>query len=219
MEISSKIITQEQIEKLTQAGNIAKQVKTFARELIKPQILLLEIAEKIEEKIAELGGKPAFPTNLSINEIAAHCTPTHNDQTKAEGLLKVDIGVQIEGYIADTAFSIDLENSDENKSLINAAEAGLAAALKTISLNVPVRKIGSAIETEIKSHKFQPIVNLSGHKIELYNLHSGLTVPNSDNFQEIQITTYSDYSTIRNVLRHTTNKEWTIHLKLTIWID
>ena len=65
-------------------------------------------AEQIEGKIRELGGKPAFPVNLSINEIAAHYTPAYNDETKADGLLKVDIGVQIEGAIADTAFSLDL---------------------------------------------------------------------------------------------------------------
>src|SRR3989338_11154809 len=107
-------------EKIFKAGTVVSKVREYARTIVKPGMPLIEIAEKIEEKIAELGGKPAFPTNLSINEIAAHCTPTHNDQTKAEGLLKVDIGVQIDGYIADTAFSIDLENSDENSSLIKA---------------------------------------------------------------------------------------------------
>src|SRR3989344_5692301 len=50
------------------AGKITTQVKEYAKSLIKPGLPLLEIAEKIESKIIELGGKPAFPVNLSINE-------------------------------------------------------------------------------------------------------------------------------------------------------
>ena len=96
-------------EQIIKAGKIAQEVKAYAKSIIKKDMLLLEIANKIEDKIFELGGEPAFPTNLSINEIAAHYTPSHDDETKASGLLKVDLGVQINGWIADTAFSIDLE--------------------------------------------------------------------------------------------------------------
>ena len=118
----------EEIECLKKAGAIAKQAVAYAKELIKPDMLLLEIAEQIESKIDELGGKPAFPVNLSIDNIAAHYTPSWNDSSISRGLLKVDIGVQVDGYIADTAFSIDLENSEENKKLIEAAEAALEKA-------------------------------------------------------------------------------------------
>ena len=148
---------------------------------------MLEIAEKIESKIIDLGGKPAFPTNLSINEIAAHFTPSYNEETKAHGLLKVDLGVHINGYVADTAFSLDLENSEENKKLIEAAEAALKAATTKISLGVELKEIGSAIEKEISSRGFKPIINLSGHQIEQYNLHAGLTIPNHDNSQTLKI--------------------------------
>src|SRR3989338_4865579 len=96
-------------EKIFLAGKIAREVREFIKLQIKKDMLLLDLAEKIENKIIELGGKPAFPTNLSINEIAAHYTPTYNDETKAKGLLKIDFGVHIDGYIADTAFSMDFE--------------------------------------------------------------------------------------------------------------
>ena len=103
-------------EKIIKAGKIAAEAKIFARSLVKPGVSLLEIANKIEAKIIELGGKPAFPCILSINEIAAHYTPSYDDETKASGLLKVDLGVHVDGWIADTAFSLDLEGLEENKN-------------------------------------------------------------------------------------------------------
>lgn len=177
----------ENTEKFIRAGKIASEVVKYAKSMIKPGMPLLEIADKIEGKIIELKANPAFPVNLSINEIAAHDTPAFNDTRVANGLLKVDIGVQIDGCIADTAFSLDLENSEENKKLIIAAEKALLEACKTINSGVKIREIGAAIEKAIKAQGFTPIHNLSGHSIEPYNLHSGITIPNHDNSREIAI--------------------------------
>ncbi len=172
-------------EKIIQAGKIAKQVKNFARTFIKKGMPLLEIAEKIEAEIIKLGGKPAFPTNLSINQIAAHYTPSHEDKTLAHGLLKVDLGVQIDGYLADTAFSIDLENDSENKKLIEASEKALNKAIEKISKNVSTSEIGKKIHETIESLGFSPIVNLSGHEMQKYELHAGITIPNIDDKKSI----------------------------------
>jgi methionyl aminopeptidase len=166
------------------AGKIASEVVAYAKSFIKPKMPLLEIADRIDGKIAELGGKPAFPVNLSINEVAAHDTPAYNDARVASGLLKVDIGVHVEGCIADIAFSLDLDNSAENKKLIEASESALKKAIETIKVGAKLREIGSVIEKEIKSFSFSPINNLSGHSIEPWSLHSGVTVPNHDNSKE-----------------------------------
>jgi len=168
-------------EQIIQAGKIAQEVKVYAKSIIKKDMLLLEIANKIEEKIFELGGEPAFPVNLSINEIAAHYTPSHDDETKASGLLKVDLGVQINGWIADTAFSLDLEGIEENKKLIEAAEEGLKAAEKILSSKTTLSQIGEAVEIAINKKGFNPISNLSGHSMEEYDLHAGTTIPNVKN--------------------------------------
>ncbi|MFH1802842.1 MAG: type II methionyl aminopeptidase [archaeon] len=191
MEKENGQLTSEEIEKLKQAGEIAKKVKTFAREIIKKGTPLIEIANQIDAKIEELGGKPAFPLNLSINEIAAHATPTFNEETLAHGLLKFDVGVHVDGYVADTAFSLDLENSEENKKLIEAAEDGLKAALDIISSTTELKDIGKAIEDAIKAKGAQPIINLSGHSVDQYNLHSGITIPNYNNSQDFEIGTGS----------------------------
>ncbi len=171
----------EEIKKTKQAGQIAKQVRNYIIPLIKKDMLLLEIAEKIEQKISDLGGKPAFPTNLSINEIAAHYTPEHNDETKANGILKVDFGVHIDGFTADNAVSIDLENSQENKQLIKTAQTCLLNAINQAKKQPTLNQIGRAIQETAEQNNFTPIKNLSGHQIEQYDLHAGLTVPNYDN--------------------------------------
>ena len=174
-------------QKILKAGKIASEVKEYAKIIIKKQMLLLEIAEKIESKIIELGGKPAFPVNTSINEIAAHYTPSADDSSIAHGLLKIDLGVHIDGWIADTAISIDLENSEENKKLIQASKDALENAIEFVSKKIKEKEIittgeiGKKIQETIEFKGFLPIINLSGHQIEKYNLHAGLTIPNIDN--------------------------------------
>ncbi|MFA6022842.1 MAG: type II methionyl aminopeptidase [Candidatus Pacearchaeota archaeon] len=176
-----------ELESIRKAGKIVVEVKKYAREIVKKDMLLLDIAEKIEDKIISLGGVPAFPTNLSINEIAAHYTPSYDDETKAYGLLKVDFGVQIKGYTADTAFSIDLEKSEENKKLIKASEEALEKAIEAAKSGKTLGDIGKAIQETAEKHDCSAIKNLSGHQIEQYSLHAGLTIPNYDNKSEIKL--------------------------------
>jgi methionyl aminopeptidase len=165
-------------KKIIEAGRISSEVKKFARSFIKKGVPLLEIAEKIENKIIELGGEPAFPTNLSINEIAAHYTPSYDDNSKAFGLLKVDLGVHIDGWIADTAFSVDLEGDDENKRLIFASEQALENVFKSLNFESSPKEIGKIIQETVEKLGFFSVVNLTGHSIEQFELHSGITIPN-----------------------------------------
>jgi len=174
-------------QKVLKAGKIASQIKEYARSIIKPGMPLIEIAEKIESQIIELGGKPAFPVNLSINNIAAHYTPSYDDEISAHGLLKIDFGVHINGWIADTAFSMDLENNNENKSLILSSEQALKNSIKIVKPKIQLSKIGRVIQETIESGGFSPIINLSGHSIEQYELHAGITVPNIDDSKNVSL--------------------------------
>jgi len=171
--------------KVLEAGKIANQVKELAKSFIKKDMPLLEIAEKIENEIIKLGGKPAFPTNLSINQIAAHFTPSSEDKTLAHGLLKVDLGVQIDGYLADTAFSIDLENSNENKKLIEASQKALEKAIEKINKGISASEVGKKIQETIESFGFSPIINLSGHEMKKNDLHAGISIPNIDDKKNV----------------------------------
>ena len=171
----------EEIEKYKKAGEIAVKVKEFAKNLIKKEMPLLEIAQKIEAEVYRLGGKPAFPVNLSIDSVAAHYHPTLEDDSKAEGLLKVDFGVHVDGFIADTAFSLDLTDDNRHKELIEASQAALDNAIRLLIDNPSLNDIGKAIQSAIEEKGFSPIVNLSGHSIDRYNVHAGITIPNYGN--------------------------------------
>jgi len=179
----------EEIEKTKKAGKIHQEVVDYVREIVKPGVKLIDIAIKIDDKIAELGAKPAFAVTLCIDDVAAHATPAIGDEEVARGLLKVDIGLQVDGYVADSAFSLDMdekgsEESEMNKKLIEAAESGLKNGLETINIGIALGEIGKNIQEAIGKHGFVPIKNLSGHQIEQYDLHAGLNIPNYDSGQE-----------------------------------
>jgi methionyl aminopeptidase len=172
------------VDSYKKAGEIAKQIKEYAKSVIKKDEPLVQIAEKIEGKIVELGGELAFPVNLSIDDIAAHYTPTLRDETKASGLLKIDLGVHINGFICDLAFSIDLTPEKKYQKLIETSELALKQALEQVKKNkdkTTLSQIGKTIQEAIEKQGFSPIVNLSGHGLDEFDIHSGLTIPNYDN--------------------------------------
>jgi len=160
------------------AGDISRKVKAKALAFIRPGMSLLEIAEFIESNIKALDAKPAFPCNLSLNNVAAHYTPDRFSTVvfNEDDVLKVDFGVHVNGYISDLAFS--LNPSQKHKDLVKASESALAEAVKLSTPGRDLSEIGAAIEDKIKSFGFKPIGNLSGHLLEQFNLHAGLTIPN-----------------------------------------
>jgi len=183
-----RLMDEEVINKYKKAGEIAKKVIEFSKPLLKEGNKLLDVAESIENRIKELGGEIAFPTNISINSIAAHSTPKINDQTTFQkgDLVKLDLGVHIDGYIADTAYTQEIETKNW-KDLISASEEALKAAIDTTKPEVPLYKIGEAIEETIKQRGFRPIINLSGHLLDQYELHAGLNIPNYNNGSQTKL--------------------------------
>ena len=165
-------------EKYLKAGKIASQVREEAKESVKQGMLLLDLGELIENRIKELGGEIAFPVNLSLNEIAAHYTPTKNDETIIpEGaVLKIDVGVHVDGYIADTACTISFDKKYDK--LTQSTKVALEEAIKLCKPGVLISDISEKIETTIKSYGYNPIANLTGHGLEKYLLHASPQIPN-----------------------------------------
>ncbi|MCC7552117.1 type II methionyl aminopeptidase [Candidatus Micrarchaeota archaeon] len=169
---------EEDIKNYIKAGQIANKILNNSKKMIIPGESYLDIAETIEKMIIDEGGKPAFPTNISINENAAHYTPKINDNKILEDndLVKIDFGIHIGGCISDNAYTIDL--SGEHAKLVEASKNALDAATSYMKAGRKVGDIGEIIENEIKKMGFKPIENLTGHMLKPYLLHAGEIIPN-----------------------------------------
>lgn len=165
-------------EALLKAGGIAARVREESRSMVDVGMPLIEICDFVERRTRELGGSPAFPCNVDVNQVAAHYTSPAGDMSVVpEGsLVKVDIGVHVEGYIADTAVTVCFEPRLD--VMVDAAEAGLDAALKTVRAGVRSSNVGAAIERAIKARGFAPVRNLTGHRMARYLVHAGQSIPN-----------------------------------------
>ena len=169
---------EEEVEKLRLAGRIASEVRRWAAGRVRPGKPLLELCEEVEGEIRRRGGEPAFPCNIDINEVGAHYTPPSGEQATIpeNSIVKVDLGVHVEGYIADTAVSVCL--SPEYEILRKAAEEALKAGIQAMRAGVRVSEVGFAIQKTIEGFGLKPIRNLTGHSIGRYLIHTGKHIPN-----------------------------------------
>lgn len=171
----------EILENYKKAQAISVEVMQFAKAMIKENVKILDIAEKIEKKIKDMGAKSAFPANISINDNAAHYTPDINDPIvlKKDDLVKIDFGVHCDGYIWDRASSFCV--GKKTHPLIEASEKGLEEALKLIKPGTKVFEISEVVENTVKEFGFNPIRNLCGHGLEQFNQHAHPSIPNGKN--------------------------------------
>jgi methionyl aminopeptidase len=192
------------IEMYKKSGQIVSKTRSMAVDYVKADMKILDLVEYVESNIIEMGGKPAFPCNVSINEVTAHYTSPPGDESiiKEGDLVKIDLGAHVDGYIADSAVSVfinrdkdsDIENNKEqidqdfNLKMIETANEALEAAISTIKDGVEIGKIGNAIEETINNKGLKSVSNLTGHSMDRWILHSGVSVPNikEDNKHKVQ---------------------------------
>jgi methionyl aminopeptidase len=169
----------EALEKYLKAGRICAEVRHEISGMLKPGTKLLDLAEAIERKIREKGGKPAFPVNISVNDVVAHYTPSFNDERviNPKDLVKIDIGVHVDGYIGDMAFTY----CSEPNALVKCSEQCVQAAIDVIKPGVTVSEISRAIEDCFRGQGLGIIVNLTGHTLERYVFHGSPSIPNVSN--------------------------------------
>ena len=173
------------LEKYKKAGEIGAKIKEEVLKMIKPGMKIIDIAEYIEKRIIELGGQPAFPVNIGINDITAHYTPVVDDQTfiKPEDVVKIDQGIHIDGYIADMAYTF----CSERNEMIKAVERALEAGIKAVRPCVRIHEVSEAIYSEVERSGFGVIVNLTGHGLERYVIHDQPTIPNTRNDSQYEL--------------------------------
>jgi methionyl aminopeptidase len=184
----------EELEKFRQSGKILRETREEMRSYVQENMPLIEICEKAEGLIRKKGGKPAFPCNVSINEVAAHYTSPPGDTSRIpEGsTVKVDIGVQVDGYVTDTAFTAAF--GAEGRSMTITAEFALKTVIDNIHSDMELGKIGSLVESTIKNRGFKPISNLTGHSVGRYLIHAGTSIPNVAGFSPNKVKTGEIYA-------------------------
>lgn len=172
---------EEELSKWKLAGQIAGRARDLGAGMVEEGVTYLEVADTVEDFIREEGGKVAFPVNVAVNEVAAHYTPRPGEKTKFQhgDLVKIDVGAHVEGRIGDTAKTVEV-GTNTYESLILAAKRSLESAIEVVRGGITLATIGSIVERTTNSMGFKPIVNLTGHSIEKFNLHAGLSVPNYD---------------------------------------
>jgi len=174
------------------ASECHRQVRRWAQTWIKPGIPLYDMCEAIENKSRELvvenGLKAgvAFPTGCSLDHVAAHYTPNPGDETCLgyDNVMKVDFGIQIDGYIIDCAWTVAFNPKFD--PLLEAVKAATNAGIKAAGIDVRLCDVGEAIQEVMESHEIELngktetikcVRNLNGHSIEPYNIHAGKCVP------------------------------------------
>jgi methionyl aminopeptidase len=171
-------MNEEIYDKYHKAGQIAAYARDEGAKRIKPGVPLIEVVSFVENSIIERGASLAFPTNIAINDMAAHFTPK-DDETlifRSGDIVKLDVGAHIDGYIADTAVTIEVETSD-HETLLKASEEALDKAIRLMKPGISLSTIGKNVQEIIHSYGFKPIENLTGHSLNRYTLHAGLSIP------------------------------------------
>ena len=140
-------------EKLLRAGRVSKEAKERAVSLVDDGARLLDVAEEVEDVMQKAGLRPAFPTCISIDNVAAHYSPTHDDALRFRkgNVVKLDLGAQLDGWIADTAVTVEVGTRNWTR-LIEASELALQTAIEGVRPGVETGFLGAGIKRAIESH-------------------------------------------------------------------
>jgi methionyl aminopeptidase len=167
------------LDKLRLSGRISATARETCKKLIRPGVKLESIALEAETIIRDMGGKPAFPAQLSRNNIAAHYCSPPGDPTEAQDddIIKFDCGTQVDGYVTDNATTVDLRDG-EGSMLVKASEMALENAISMMGPGASLTEVGRQIESTIKAMGFTPVYNLTGHGVARWVIHCKPSVPN-----------------------------------------
>lgn len=173
------MFTPEALDNYKKAGKLSAEALAYGAKLIKPGVPILEVVEKVEEFIRSKNAGFAFPVTVSMDTTAAHDTAFPGEDRVFEGqVVKLDLGAHFDGYAGDNAVTVDL--SGKYGDLVKASMEARDNAVKIVQIGTTLGEIGKTVQETIQSHGFEPIRNLSGHQIDQYNLHCGLSIPNYD---------------------------------------
>ena len=169
-----------EIDDWINAGRLAKNILDKAISVVKPGEKIINICEFIEKEIIKRDAKPAFPVNVSINNVAAHYTspPTDVSRIPSKALVKLDMGVNLNGAIADTAITINIGGGKVLSRIIKANKRILEEVIEIMKDGIKVKEISKKIWDLSHELGYGVLVDLGGHELRRGILHAGLFIPN-----------------------------------------
>ncbi len=167
------IKTEKEIEKMQTAADLLIQVHRALREEVKPGVSTLELDRFVEKFITDRGGYPeqkgyqGFPFSIcaSVNDEICHGFPSER-KLKDGDLLTIDMVVNVDGYLADSAWSYAVGNlSDEGKKLMTVTKECLYKAIDIVKPGTRLGDIGHIIQTHAEANGFSVVRDFVGHGI------------------------------------------------------
>ena len=179
------IKTEEEIEKMKEAGHINYLTHQYLKSLIKPGITTKYLDTEADKFIISHGGIPGFKglygfpgtICISVNEEVVHGIP--GDRVLKEGyIVSLDIGVIKDGYHSDSAWTYPVGKISKDKEyLLHHTEKALFVGLKEIKNGAKLGNVGARIEQYAKKHNLGVVRELVGHGVGR-QLHEEPDVPN-----------------------------------------
>jgi methionyl aminopeptidase len=175
----------EELEGMRAAGAVVRRMIEAMMQAVRPGVTTAELDEVGAGVMREHGAKsgPAtvynFPgTNcISVNEEAVHGIPGARALREGD-LVKLDVTVEKDGFMADAAVTVPVGNvSEENQKLIACAERAFSKAMLVARAGFRVSEIGRVVEREVRRNGFSVIRDLGGHGIGR-TIHEEPRVPN-----------------------------------------
>ena len=175
----------EELESLRAAGAVVRRVLEAMKREVRPGITTRQLDEVGSQVIEENGARSApamvygFPgaNCISLNEEAVHGIPGDR-ALRAGDLLKLDVTVEKDGFMADAAETVAVGAvSREAERLIACAQRAFTKAMLVARAGFRVSEIGRAVEREVRKDGFSVIRELGGHGIGR-TIHEEPRIPN-----------------------------------------
>ena len=188
-DLNISIRTDDEISKMEAACRIVADVLNHVRGYVKPGVTTLELDAIVEDFIRTRGGEPAFkgyevdgklfPSSIcvSVDEEVVHGMPGQR-MLKEGQIVTVDVGVQLDGYFGDSAYTFGVgEISTDKQRLLDATKESLALGIEQAIDGNRVYDIARAVQTHVEKQGFSVVRELVGHGIGRH-LHEEPPVPN-----------------------------------------
>jgi methionyl aminopeptidase len=176
-----------ELEKMRRSGQIVRQVLETVKGLVAAGVSTMDLERAAEEKIKELGAKPAFkgyydyPCVLctSVNNEIIHGIPSEKRILKDGDIVSIDCGVVLDGYYGDSAITVPVGKTlaAELKKLLDVTETSLKKAIQEVRLGKTVGDVGAAVQEYVEANGFSVVRDFVGHGIGT-RLHEEPQVPN-----------------------------------------